>query len=273
MKKITAGLLAASIVAASLAPVAANAESAQKSTTQTESSSGPGLTAAIGLGALAGVAGFNLLALGVGALPGGMAYGVGGALAVPAEMSVAMSRVYATASAATGAYIADYIYTSNGPHPEEAGSLVNPRLLAVGAGAITGIAAFNVATAGIATVPLAGAALAPVPMDIALGSRFVAALSGGVGAVAGLLAHDAATGEKHSGRQILTLAAGATAGVATGNYLVGWGGTLPLSSAATAEASLAGNFASSAGQAASRVYVITSGVLGAWLADALFGVR
>ncbi len=48
---------------------------------------------AIGLGAIAGVVVFNVAVLGVGALPGGLAYGAGAV--VPAEMSVAMSRVYA----------------------------------------------------------------------------------------------------------------------------------------------------------------------------------
>lgn len=62
----------------------------------------------IGLGAIAGVVIFNVAALGVEALPGGMAY-VGGA-AVPAEMSVAMSRVYATTSAVIGGWIGYYAF-------------------------------------------------------------------------------------------------------------------------------------------------------------------
>ena len=62
----------------------------------------------IGLGAVAGVIVFNVAVLGVDALPGGIAYGAGAT--VPAEMSVAMSRVYATASAVAGGLIAYYGY-------------------------------------------------------------------------------------------------------------------------------------------------------------------
>jgi hypothetical protein len=60
----------------------------------------------IGVGAVAGVVAFNVLALGVEALPGGLAYGADAV--VPAEMSVAMSRVYATTSAVIGGWIAYY---------------------------------------------------------------------------------------------------------------------------------------------------------------------
>jgi hypothetical protein len=64
----------------------------------------------VALGAIAGIVVFNVAALGIEALPGGMAYASGAT--VPAEMSVAMSRVYAGASAVIGGLIADYIYTS-----------------------------------------------------------------------------------------------------------------------------------------------------------------
>lgn len=64
---------------------------------------------AIGVGAIAGVVVFNVAALGVAALPGGMAYAAGAV--VPAEMSVAMSRVYATTSAVIGGWVAYYGYT------------------------------------------------------------------------------------------------------------------------------------------------------------------
>jgi hypothetical protein len=62
----------------------------------------------IGLGAIAGVVAFNVLALGVEALPGGLAYGAGAT--VPAEMSVAMSRVYATTAAVIGGWVGYYSY-------------------------------------------------------------------------------------------------------------------------------------------------------------------
>ena len=61
---------------------------------------------AIGLGAIAGVVVFNVAALGFEALPGGLAYEAGAT--VPAEMSVAMSRVYATSAAVVGGLIAYY---------------------------------------------------------------------------------------------------------------------------------------------------------------------
>lgn len=60
----------------------------------------------IGLGAIAGVVVFNVAALGFEAIPGGLAYEAGAT--VPAEMSVAISRVYATASAVVGGLIAYY---------------------------------------------------------------------------------------------------------------------------------------------------------------------
>jgi hypothetical protein len=271
MKKTLAVALAVSLA---LAPVAASAQSA-KPAPAPQAESGVGLAAAVGLGALAGVVGFNLLALGVGALPGGMAYGAG-TMIVPAEMSVAMSRVYAAATAVGGALVADHIYMSGDPAGRAAAaehSWVNPRLLSAGAGAITGIASFNLLTAGVGAVPAAGAPLAAVPMDVALGSRMLAALSGGVGALAGVYVYESATGEKYETDYKLSLAAGAVGGVALGNWLSGWTGGLPLSGAATARASALGTFASSAGQAASRVYVVTAGVLGAWVADALYGVE
>ena len=61
---------------------------------------------AIGAGAIAGVVVFNVAALGLAAIPGGLAYEAGAT--VPAEMSVAMSRVYATTAAVVGGLIAYY---------------------------------------------------------------------------------------------------------------------------------------------------------------------
>ena len=263
-------------VAAGLAPITATAQSVpavpERVAPPDPGTMSMGLTTAVGLGALAGVAGFNILTLGIGALPGGMAYGAG--MVVPAEMSVAMSRVYATTSAVAGALIADYIYTGGGtaaaPGAAAEESWVDPRLLTVGIGAITGAAAFNLLTAGIGTVPGAGAALAVVPLDVTLGSRMVAAVSAGAGALAGAYAYDAATGERHDTGHILSLAAGVVGGISVGNWLAGWNGILPTSAAASAEASALGTYASSAAQAASRVYVVGAGVLGAWTADALY---
>jgi hypothetical protein len=91
------------------APVLAQS-AAQPGTAPPPAAEYPMLPYVVALGAVAGVVAFNVLALGVEALPGGMVY-AGGA-AVPAEMSVAMSRVYAATSAVIGGLIADYVYTS-----------------------------------------------------------------------------------------------------------------------------------------------------------------
>jgi hypothetical protein len=60
------------------------------------------------------------------------------------------------------------------------------RLLAVGAGAVIGIVAFNMLTYPLGSVPFVVAPLASTPADIALGSRVLATLTGGAG---GLAAH------------------------------------------------------------------------------------
>ncbi len=160
-----------------------------------------------------------------------------------------------------------------GPTPLEPSathSLVDPRLLAIGAGAIVGAVAFNVLTAPLGAVPLAGGALQAVPYSVALGSRLIAGVSAGVGAIAANYAYDLWTGTKSDYAYLVTLGAGAVAGVAAGNYLaLGFFGTPPYYVGAGA-VDLAGAMASSAGQAATRIYVIGSGVLGAWVADALY---
>ena len=66
----------------------------------------------VGLGAIAGVVVFNVAAIGLEALPGGLAYGAAGAT-LPAEASVAISRVYATTSAVIGGLIGYYAYGSS----------------------------------------------------------------------------------------------------------------------------------------------------------------
>jgi hypothetical protein len=128
---------------------------------------------------------------------------------------------------------------------------VDRRLLAIGAGAIVGVAAFNVLAAPFGTVPLAGAALAAVPESVMLGSRVIAAASAGAGALAAIWIYDQATGHQSDYGYLLTLGAGAIAGVGIGNLMTPGTGAM----------------ASAAAQAASRVYVITSAVLGAWAAD------
>lgn len=58
------------------------------------------------------------------------------------------------------------------------------RLYAVGAGAIVGVVAFNMLTYPFGSVPFVAGALAETPLDIALGSRLIAAVVGGAGALA-----------------------------------------------------------------------------------------
>jgi hypothetical protein len=104
MRRLIAALLLVTMMAQTL-PAFAQPARAPVETSATQDNLRPII---IGLGAIAGVVAFNVVALGIGALPGGAAYGVGAT--VPAEMSVAMSRVYATTSAVVGAWIAYYSY-------------------------------------------------------------------------------------------------------------------------------------------------------------------
>ena len=151
--------------------------------------------------------------------------------------------------------------------PEEA--YVDNRLLAIGAGAVVSIVAFNLLAAPLGTVPLAGGALEPVPYTVALGSRLLAAVSAGTGAVSAAWLYDAWAGTKSDYRYLLALGAGAIAGVAAGNYLaLGELGWPPYYAGAGEEA--AGVIASTAAQAASRVYMIGTAVLGAWVADYIY---
>lgn len=60
---------------------------------------------------------------------------------------------------------------------------MNQRLLAVGAGAIVGIVVFNMLTYPMGSVPFVAGPLAATPVDIALGSRFLAAMVGGTAAL------------------------------------------------------------------------------------------
>ena len=147
---------------------------------------------------------------------------------------------------------------------------VDYRVLAVGAGAVMGIVAFNVLSAPLGAVPLAGGALEVVPYSVALGSRLLAAASASVGALAATWAYDTYYKTETDYRYLVALAAGAIAGVAAGNYLtIGSFGILPYYAGAGEEAA-GGALASTGAQAASRVYVIGSGVLGAWAADYLY---
>lgn len=148
---------------------------------------------------------------------------------------------------------------------------VDRQLLAVGAGAVVGIVAFNLISAPLGTVPLAGGALAAVPYETALGSRMIAALSGGAGALLASEVYDNWTGEAHDYGYLAALGLGAVGGVAVGNLLAGTIGTMPYYAGAGDAAAAAGSgYASAAAQAASRVRVIASAVMGAWVADWMY---
>lgn len=146
---------------------------------------------------------------------------------------------------------------------------VDVPLLAAGAGAIAGITLFNVLTGPFATVPLAGGALAAVPTEVALGSRFIAVLTGAAGGLLASEAYDLTTGTEHDYGYMAALAVGAAGGVLAVNLLSGWGGAMPFYNGAGTVFAGA-EMASSASQAASRIKVIASGVLGAWVADAIY---
>jgi len=151
--------------------------------------------------------------------------------------------------------------------PPADGGLVDRRLLLAGIGAIAGTVAFNLLTAPTGVVPLAGGALAAVPYSVAMGSRLIAVASAGAGALGATWLYDRWSGEPSDYRYLATLGAGALVGVAVGNYLtIGALGTPPFYVGAGV-ANAAGALASPAAQAASRVYVIGTAVLGAWAAD------
>jgi hypothetical protein len=147
---------------------------------------------------------------------------------------------------------------------------VDRRLLAIGAGAVVAVVAFNVLAAPLGTVPLAGAALDAVPYSVALGSRLIAVTTAGAGALAATWAYDRWTGHKSDYAYLLSLGAGALAGVAVANLLTAGAIGLPPYYAGAGVANAAGAMTSTAAQAASRVYVIGSAVIGAWVADSLY---
>ncbi len=246
---MTAWLAAGPAHAAGVAPAAA------------PQTAGPDHTAlAAAAGAVAGVVAFNVLALGWEAVPVVAGYARAGQLTVPAEMSVAMSRIYAVSSAAGGALIAAQ---TSGPDAS-----ASARLLTLGGGALLGVTAFNLLTAPLGTVPLAGAALNAVPVTVAAGSRLLAAGSAAAGAAASVWLYDRQTGRSFPAGYAASLAAGALAGVAAANVLTaGTLGTLPYFAGSGA---VAGELAAPAAQAASRIYVIGAGVLGGLAADALY---
>lgn len=69
------------------------------------------------------------------------------------------------------------------PAAEASPTRVNHRLLAVGAGAIVGIVVFNMLTYPLGSAPAMAGPLAAIPMEVAFGSRFLAAIIGGAAAL------------------------------------------------------------------------------------------
>jgi len=224
----------------------------------------------VGLGAVAGLVAFNVLALGPGALPGGLAYGAGAI--VPAEMSVAISRVYAGSSAVLGSLVAHYKF-AGGTSPDQFGgsapheNSVSDELLTLSIGAVAGVTAFNIASTPFGIVPLAGGALAPVTESVALGSRLIAVSAMSAGALGTTWLYDRWAGTQSDYQYLATLAAGAIAGVATFNFIGSGTVGIPPYYVGAGAANAAGELATSAVQAGSRVYVVGSAAIGAWLAD------
>lgn len=161
------------------------------------------------------------------------------------------------------------------PEPAPAG---DHRLLAVGAGAIVGVVTFNMLTYPLSSVPFVAGTLAGTPMDIALGSRLLAALAAGGSALAAhyLYVQTADGPAAQTPNQTLptqsdplyplVLATGALVGIAAVNVLTYGLGTLPLAVSIETTAPII----SPAAAAASRIFIVTSGVFGAWIADALY---
>ena|GEM_PF-3659227 len=214
----------------------------------------------IGLGAIAGVVAFNAATLGLGSLPGGAA--LTGAAILPAEASVAVNRVYAVTSAVAGAWTADYLHTST----SSAG-----RLMTAGAGAVLGTVTFTILTAPFGALPWSGAAIIdPVPTATMLGSRLIAAGSAGAGAVGATWAYGKLSGQQIDMGHALALVGGAVAGVAVGNVLsMGALGTPPYYVGAGL-AQAGDTFVSTSAAAASRIWAVGTGVVGALAADWLY---
>ncbi len=79
-----------------------------------------------------------------------------------------------------------YAAQTTAPVPQTNGGGVEKsshRLLAVGAGAIVGIVVFNMLTYPLGSVPFVAAPLEATPVDIALGSRVLATVVAGTGAL------------------------------------------------------------------------------------------
>jgi hypothetical protein len=219
---------------------------------------------AVGVGAIAGVAAFNAAIFGLGAFPGGLAYAAGAT--VPAEMAVAINRLYAVTTGVAGAWAGESLYTGS----IEGDPSASERIMAAGLGAIAGVGAFGWLTAPLGSVPWAGAALDAMPAATMVGSRIIAVTTGGLGALAGNWLYDRATGEQSDQAYAWSLFGGALAGVALGNLLVAGQIGMPPYYIGAGLAEAGGAIATSAASAASRLVAVTSGAAGALAAHWLY---
>ena len=221
-----------------------------------------GQSIAIGVGAVAGIVAFNAATLGLAAFPGGLAYAAGAT--VPAEMAVAINRVYAVTTAVAGGWLGEYLYVRQAKARAEITD--SGRMTAAALGAVVGVAAFSLTTASLGSLPWGGGVSAPVPVSVMLGSRVIAVGAAGIGALGGAWLYADSTAQPTDAGYALSLLGGALAGVVAGNLLTaGQIGTLPYYAGAGA-ANAGGAIATSAAAAASRVYAITFGVAGAMVA-------
>lgn len=216
------------------------------------------MSIAIGLGAIGGVAAFNALTLGIGAFPGGAAYAAGAV--VPAEMAVAMGRLYAVSSAVVGAWTFEALQAAGYTRHDDP-------TVAIATGAITGVVLFGTLTQGFGAIPAAGGALAEVPVSVMIGSRLIAAATAGAGAVAGGWLYGQWSGLSFDTNRAWAMVGGGVAGVALGNLIFNQElGRLPyyVGSGAVGAAE---TVATAGMVASSRLYAVTSGVLGALTVD------
>lgn len=251
MRLILTSLLVLTLIAR---PAASSAQHADRAVS--------GQSIAIGIGAVAAVVVFNAATLGLPAFPGGLAYAAGAM--VPAEMAVAINRVYAVSTAVAGAWLGEYFYVRQAKVPGDV--TASGRMTAAALGAVAGVTAFSLATASLGSLPWGGGVSAPVPVSVMLGSRVIAVGAAGIGALGGAWLYADTTVQPTDTGYALSLLGGALAGVVAGNLLTaGQIGTLPYYAGAGA-ANAGGAIATSAAAAASRVYAITFGVAGAMVA-------
>lgn len=219
----------------------------------------PAATVAAGIGAIAGVVVVNAAMLGLGAFPGGLAYAAGAT--VPGEMAVAINRVHTVVSAVAGAWFAEYLYAGQQTAPAQ-GWTTN-RALSAAAGAVGGIVAFGLLTGPLVSTPFAGGAVAAVPVSVVAGSRILAAASAGAGALGGTWLYGRMSGERIDMAGVASAVGGALGAVALGNLLVsGQFGIIPYYAGAGA-AEVGSGLATTAVTAASRVYAVAFGAVGA----------